>query len=99
LATRFPKVRILSIKEQLQPTLDWLQQRLGLKDEKLGELVRRQPTILNLSVQDHHLESNISWLQERLELDQESLQQVVLRLTLMGGGLKKLLRSNMEDNL
>ena len=57
------------VEEQLQPTLDWLQQRLGLSVEKLEELVRRQPTILNLSIQDQ-LEPKLSWLQNRLHLEQ-----------------------------
>jgi hypothetical protein len=59
--------------EEIDPgeTLDWLQARLGLSDDKLAKLVRLQPTILNLSVQKQ-LEPNISWLQDRLALDQES---------------------------
>jgi hypothetical protein len=38
LAQRFPEVRALSVNNQLQPALDWFKQRIGLKDEKLGEL-------------------------------------------------------------
>jgi hypothetical protein len=30
LVKRFPEARALSVEEQLQPTLDWLQQRIGL---------------------------------------------------------------------
>jgi hypothetical protein len=87
----------LSIKEQLQPTLDWLQQRFTLSDEKLGELARLQLIILNLSVQDH-LEPNILWLQGRLQLDQDNLQRVFLRPT-PAHGSTQLIGSNMEENL
>jgi hypothetical protein len=79
-------------------TLDWLQERLGFSDEELGKLVRRQPTILNLSVQEQ-LEPNTLWLQDRLALDQKSLQRVLLRLTPNIGGLAQLLGSKMEENL
>jgi hypothetical protein len=60
-------------------------------------LVRRQPTILNSSIQDQ-LEPNLSWLQQRLQLDSESLPRVVLRLTPVYG-LTQLLGSNMQENL
>jgi hypothetical protein len=64
LVRRFPDVHILSIQEQLAPTLDWLQQRIGLSNKELGELVvRRQPTILNTSIQDQ-LGPNASRLQD-----------------------------------
>jgi hypothetical protein len=101
LAQRFPTICALSIDQQLAPTLDFLQQRIGLKDDKLRELVRRQPSILNVSVQDH-LEPNIAWLEQRLQLgggDQESLQKVVLLLTPMVGGLAQLLGSNNCNNM
>jgi hypothetical protein len=82
---------------QLEPTLASLQQRIGLSNKELGELVRRQPTILNLSIQDQ-LEHNISWLQHRLQLDQGSLRRAVLLLTSVDG-LTQLLGSNMEEEL
>jgi hypothetical protein len=56
LAKRSPKVHNLSIEEQLKPTLDWLQERLGLmrswenwfdaSDEILSKLVQRRPAVL-----------------------------------------------------
>ena len=81
-----------------EPTLDWLQKRIGLSDEKLRELVRLQPTILSLSIQEQP-KPNVSWLQDRLQLDQGSLERAVLRLTPMVGGLAQLLGSSMEENL
>jgi len=69
-----------------------------LSDEKLRELVRLQPTILSLSIQEQ-LEPNVSWLQDRLQLDQGSLERAVLHLTPMVGGLAQLLGSSMEENL
>jgi hypothetical protein len=50
----------LSIKGQLKPTLDWLQARIALSDEKLGDLVPRRPTILNLSIQEQLEQPNPS---------------------------------------
>ena len=78
----------MSVEEQLQPTLDWLKQKIGLSDEKLEELVRRQ-----------ELELNILWFQDRLQSDQKSLQRVVLRLTRIVGRSAQLRGSNMEEML
>jgi hypothetical protein len=94
----FASTKLQSEETDRGETLDWLQARIGLSDEKLAKLVTLQPTILNLSVQEQ-LEPNIAWLQDRLSLDQEGLQRVVLRLTPMVGGFAQLLGSNMEENL
>jgi hypothetical protein len=96
--TLFASPKLQSEETYRGEALDWLQERLGFSDENLAKLVQRQPTILNLRVQEK-LEPNIAWLQDRLALDQEGLQKVVLRLTPMVGGLAQLLGSNMEENL
>jgi hypothetical protein len=38
LAKRFSKVHNLSMKEQLKPTLDWMQASVGSSDEELAKL-------------------------------------------------------------
>jgi hypothetical protein len=61
--------------------------------------VRQQPSIFNVSVQDH-LEPNIAWLETRLQLvdDQDSLQKV-LRLTPVYCLLQLLGTTKMEETL
>jgi hypothetical protein len=53
LTRQFPTIHAFSIDQQLAPTLEFFQQRIGLSDDQLRELVRQQPAILNVSVRDH----------------------------------------------
>ncbi len=72
-------------------TLDWLQERLGLTDEHLIQLVKLFPRVHNYSIEDS-IEPKLVWLQERLSLDDKSLSKLVRRLP-------PVLGYNIEDNL
>jgi hypothetical protein len=71
-----PGVLGLSIEDNLEPKLSWLQERLSLDDKSISKLVRKLPTVLGMSIEDN-LVPKLSWLQERLELDSKSLSKLV----------------------
>ncbi len=85
-----PKLQDERIIDQTE-TLDWLQERLGLTDEHLIQLVKRFPTVHNYSIEDN-LEPKLVWLQDRLSLDDKSLSKLV-------GKLPAVLGYSIEDNL
>jgi hypothetical protein len=88
LVQTLPSVLGLSIEENLEPKLVWLQERLSLDDKSLSKLVQRLPAVLGLSIEDN-LEPKLSWLQERLELDCKSLCSVIQLLpSLLGMGIE-----------
>jgi hypothetical protein len=78
LVRTLPAVLGLSIDDNLEPKLAWLQDRLDMDDKTLSKMVGTLPAVLGLSVEDN-LEPKLKWLQGRLGLDSKSLQKLVKR--------------------
>ena len=66
----------LSIEENLEPTLDWLQDRLELSDTALSKMIQLNPQILSYSIPDN-LEPKLNWLQQRLEMSDTALSKLI----------------------
>jgi len=74
-----PSILLMSVEDNIEPTLDWLQGSLQLDDTALSKVIQRQPTILHLSIEDN-LEPTLQWLQNRLQLDDDALGKTIKRL-------------------
>ena len=62
----------------LETKLDWLQARLNLSKSQLKKIVKRQPKVLALSIDDN-LEPTIDSIQSSLELSDKELTKLVAR--------------------
>jgi hypothetical protein len=60
LVQRMPRVLGLSVEENLEPRLLWLQERLDMDDKSLRKLVQTLPSVLCSSVEEN-LEPKLSW--------------------------------------
>jgi hypothetical protein len=80
----------MSVEENLEPKLSWLQERLNLDDRSLSKFVTRSPSVFSCSIEN--LEQKLAKIQERLMLDNASLGLVVQRMP-------QLLCLNIETNL
>ena len=91
-----PQVVALSYADNVAPSLDSLQARLGLSDDELRHLATRLPQLLGLSI-SANIEPKLSFLQQQLEFDEETLRHEVLRApTVLGSSLADSLRPNAE---
>jgi hypothetical protein len=77
LITKAPSILGMSIPENIEPKMDWLQQRLHLNDAQVSKIVRRITTIFNYSITDK-MEPTLKWLQGRLSLDGDELTKLIL---------------------
>jgi hypothetical protein len=91
LVQTLPAVLGYSIKDNLEPKLVWLQDRLSLDDKSLSKLVQKLPSVLSYNVEDN-LEPKLSWLQDRFSLDDKSLSKLVQTMP-------SVLGYNVEGNL
>ena len=82
---------LLSIEDNMEPTLEWLQHRLSLTNEQLSKVIQKRPTIISLSIIDN-TEPKLDWLQHRLSLSDEELSKMIQRYT-------ALFNYNVEGNL
>jgi mTERF domain-containing protein len=76
LISKAPSILALSIPDNLEPKLNWLQQRLDLNDAQVSKIVRRLPTIIQYSI-PNKLEPTLKWLQQQLSLDGDELAKLV----------------------
>jgi hypothetical protein len=86
-----PQVFCYSIKDNLEPKLAWLQERLELDEKGVRKLVKSMPPVLGMSIEDN-LEPKLAWLQERLELDEKGVSKLVKTMP-------PVLGLSIEDNL
>jgi hypothetical protein len=92
----WPGVLTLSIEENLEPKLSWLQERLQLDSKSLSKLVQSDPSVLGMSIEDN-LERKLVWLQARLELDDKGLYSVIERFpSLLGMGIETNIEPTIE---
>mmetsp|Transcript_25088 Transcript_25088/g.37905 ORF Transcript_25088/g.37905 Transcript_25088/m.37905 type:complete len:433 (+) Transcript_25088:160-1458(+) len=68
------KIYPVTLKERV----NWLQQRLGLKEEELKKLLQNHPFILKYQSKEN-LEPTLTYLQDRLSLDDSELLRLVQR--------------------
>ena len=69
----------MSIKDNIDPKLDWLQQRLVLDDEELSKMITKFSAIVKYSLNDNIIPT-LDWLQTRLELDDIALGKIIQKL-------------------
>ena len=84
LIQRRPQIIGISISENIEPTLVWLQQRLLLDDVALSRLIILSPGPLTLSIPDN-MEPKLDWLQQRLSLTDDELSKLIQRLPALFG--------------
>merc|ERR1719287_105118 len=88
---RWPNLCAYSVEDNLEPKLDWLQQRLHLDDAEMSKMIRIQPSLLGCSVEDS-LEPKLEWLQQHLSLDDAALSNMIQQFPV-------LFSCNAETNL
>ena len=71
-----PQLLGLSIEDNLDPTINWLQKRLNLDNTQIGKIVVTQPSVLSCSIDDN-LEPKLDWLQSRLDLNDNQINKVI----------------------
>ena len=74
---RAPSILSCSVENSIAPTLDWLEERLGLNENELRRLAHNRPQLLVLKLEN--LRSKLEFLQFRLHVDDLSLKRIVLR--------------------
>ena len=57
-----------NIEDNIEPKLNWLQERLGLDEGELAKIIARNPSIMHFSLEDNIMPT-LDWLQQRLGLD------------------------------
>merc|ERR1712194_760900 len=87
---RCPPLFGCSVDTNLEPTLDWLQQRLDVDDVTVSKMIRRLPSILGMNIDA--MEPKINWLQQRLNLGDAAASKVIQKLP-------SLLCSNVDANI
>jgi hypothetical protein len=90
LVQSLPAVLGLSIEENLEPKLEYLQKRLLLDEKELSKLMQRLPSVFGSSTEN--LETKLEYLQKRLLLNEKELSKLVQRLP-------SVLSYNIESNL
>ena len=86
-----PSILTFSIDKNLEPKLEWLQQRLDLDDAAAGKMIRRVPNIFTCGI-DKNLEPKLEWIQQRLSLTDGGLSNFVQKLP-------SILCCNVDNNL
>ena len=91
---RSPKVLTLNPESNIQPTTDFLQERLQLSDAALSRMIFRCPGILSRGIgESQSLQRNIDWLHDRLLVTTaKQLGKLLVRASV-------LLTLSVEDNL
>ena len=89
LVMRSPQVLGLSVKNNIEPTIDWLQSRLHLDAGQLRKIVL-QPRVLGYNIEDN-IAPKLDWLQKRLDLDAGQLRRIVRLPAVLG--------YSVEDNM
>jgi hypothetical protein len=69
----------MSVADNPEFKLLWLQERLRLDNTSLTKLVQANPSVLSCGI-DETLGPKLSWLEERLSLDDKSLSKLVQQL-------------------
>ena len=89
LVKTLPSVFNLSIEDNPEPKLSWLQERLKLDGNGVCKLLKSLPSVLDYSIEDN--------LEERLALDDKSFSFVVQRMpSLIGFGIANNLEPKFE---
>ena len=84
-----------NMKEKLESTLTWLQERLSLDDKSISKLVQSYPQVFGLSVKNN-IEPKLTWLQERLDMDDKSISKLIKKVPqILGYSVE----ANLEPNL
>jgi len=85
-----------SIKEKLEPTIEWLQESLSLDDNALAKVILTQPTLLGLSI-PNNLEPTLDFYQECL-IDDEACEKLLTRSpVLLAVSLEKRLKPRLDQ--
>ncbi len=74
-----PPLLSFSVEDNMEPKLDWLQQRLDLDDVQLRKMVLTLPGLLVYSVEDN-LEPKLAYLEREIGLSRPELREHVLRI-------------------
>ena len=76
--------------------MEWLPQRLGLKDTAVRKMVQRFPTLLGYSVHDN-IEPKLKWLQKRLGLNDAEVGKIIqLNPSLLSNSMGNSLEPKLE---
>jgi len=95
MSQRQPQVLKLSITNNMEPKLEWLQKRLHLDDNSLSKMIQRLPPILGMSIPDN-LEPKLDWMQDSLSVTDEQLSIMIQRSPHV---LSYSIHDNMEPKL
>ena len=92
---RSPAILGLSIDNNLQPKLEWIQQRLSLTDESLSNLIKKFPSIFSYNV-NTNLESILNFYIGALGDEREALTLIIQNPSLSGYSLENRLKPQLE---
>ena len=90
LIRRLPHILSYSITDNMEPKLDWLQERLQLDETALSNVIFLNPSTLSCSTDV--LEDKLMWIQQRLYLTDEELSKMIQQYP-------ALLGCNIDSNL
>ena len=86
----------LSIDDNLQPKLEWIQQRLSLTDESLSNLIKKFPSIFSCNV-NTNLAPTLNFYIGALGDEREALTLVIQNPSLFGYSLENRLKPRLEE--
>ena len=80
----------------MEPTLEWLQQRLRLDDAAVSEMIQKLPALFGCNV-DTNLKPTLNFYIDALGDKREACALVIDRPNLFGYSLEKRLKPRLED--
>ena len=91
-----PQLLSYNVDTNLEPTLNWLQQRLDLDDAALSKMIQRLPSLLGCNV-DANLEPTLIFFIEAMESETDALALVNRDPSLFTRSLTKRLEPRLRD--
>merc|ERR1719291_291553 len=93
---RYPNIFGLSIGDNIEPKLDWLQKRLSLNDSELSNFVQKFPSLLNFNV-DTNIEPTLNFYIDALGDEDQALNLVIRRPALISLSLENRLKPRLQE--
>merc|ERR1719291_217501 len=93
---RYPNIFGLSIGDNTEPKLDWLQKRLSLNDSELSNFVQKLPSLLNFNV-DTNIEPTLNFYIEALGDEDQALNLVRRQPALISLSLENRLKPRLQE--
>ena len=91
-----PPILGLSITENMEPKLKWLQRRLSLTDEELSKIIQQLPPLLGCNIETN-IEPTLNFYINALGDESEALTFVIRDPSSFGRSLEKRLKPRLQE--